>query len=72
MMNFLIVTHSHAIELAEERWEEVRDAFERQAPRTPGDEKYDIRAMLQRSMTPNVQRRRVVLLNLRLVESSKL
>jgi len=39
---FLIVTHPHARAFADERYREIADAFERQAPRTEGDERWDV------------------------------
>jgi len=43
--DFLIVTHPHSLGYAEARWREVSDAFERQAPFKPGDERYDVTAI---------------------------
>jgi len=40
--DFLIVTHPHAVEPAAKRWHEIESAFEAQAPRFDGDEKYDL------------------------------
>ena len=45
---FFILTHPPVVELAQERWEEIRDAFARQAPRFEGDERLDTRAYLRR------------------------
>ena len=44
---FLIVTHPHAIELAQSRWNEINRAFSEQAPRFEGDEKYDLAEVMK-------------------------
>jgi NAD(P)-dependent dehydrogenase (short-subunit alcohol dehydrogenase family) len=44
---FYIVTHPPVREIADERYEEVSSAFERQAPRFDGDELMDTRALLR-------------------------
>ncbi len=43
---FYIVTHPHAVDIANRRWTEVEDAFARQAPRREGDEIYDLEPVL--------------------------
>jgi len=40
--DFLIVTHSHVRDYVDKRYQEVAAAFESQAPRTEGDERYDV------------------------------
>jgi len=42
------VTHPPAVELAEERWLEVSEAFARQAPRFEGDVIYNTRELVLR------------------------
>ncbi len=42
---FYIMTHSYAVGLAEERWQDISAAFAEQAPRQDGDDKYDLRKM---------------------------
>jgi NAD(P)-dependent dehydrogenase (short-subunit alcohol dehydrogenase family) len=44
--DFYIVTHSHDIELVERRYQEQRTAFEQQAPRYAGDDRYDVRKLM--------------------------
>ncbi len=39
---YMIFTHSHSREYADERYREIIQAFERQAPRVPGDERYKV------------------------------
>jgi len=46
--DFYIVTHPPAVELAEERWLEVSEAFARQAPRFEGDVIYNTRELVLR------------------------
>lgn len=43
---FYIVSHSYNIVPVDERYEELRKAFETYAPRYEGDEKYDVRHLL--------------------------
>ena len=50
---FLIVTHPHAVEIARARWTEVESAFEAQAPRFDGDEKYDLNLLMQQANANN-------------------
>lgn len=45
---FYIVTHAHDIEVVEQRCQEQRAAFEQQAPRYPGDDRYDVGKMMAR------------------------
>jgi NAD(P)-dependent dehydrogenase (short-subunit alcohol dehydrogenase family) len=45
--DFYIVTHAHARAFAEERWREISAAFDRQAPPRPGDERYDVNAIIR-------------------------
>ncbi|MDE2848980.1 MAG: SDR family NAD(P)-dependent oxidoreductase [Acidobacteriota bacterium] len=45
---FYIVSHSHVIEFAQRRWEEIAAAFEAQAPRRPGDEEYSVENVMAR------------------------
>lgn len=47
--DFYIVTHSHVIEYAEERFRDIEQAFATQAPREEGDEKYDLRQFTSRT-----------------------
>ena len=44
--DFLIVTHPHAVEYAAKRWRDIESAFQSQAPRFDGDEKYDLSAIM--------------------------
>ena len=44
--DFLIVTHAHAVEYARKRWHDIESAFDTQAPRYEGDEKYDLSALM--------------------------
>ena len=46
--DFFILTHPHARRYAEERWEELRAAFEAQAPMRPGDERLDVMEIVRR------------------------
>ncbi len=43
---FYIVSHSHVVEIARGRWEEVAAAFEAQAPRRDGDEQYSMERIM--------------------------
>ncbi len=43
---FYIVSHSHVVEIARRRWEEVAAAFEAQAPRRDGDEQYSMERIM--------------------------
>lgn len=43
---FYIVTHPHAVGVANRRWKEVEEAFSRQAPRRDGDGRYDLEPFL--------------------------
>ena len=43
---FYIVTHPHAVDIAQRRWTEVERAFAQQAPRREGDERYDLEPLL--------------------------
>jgi NAD(P)-dependent dehydrogenase (short-subunit alcohol dehydrogenase family) len=45
--DFYIVTHAHDIELIERRYNELRLAFEQQAPRYPGDDQYDVMKLMR-------------------------
>jgi NAD(P)-dependent dehydrogenase (short-subunit alcohol dehydrogenase family) len=45
--DFYILTHPPVVEFARERWEEINQAFQDQAPRFEGDERLDSRAMLR-------------------------
>lgn len=47
---FLIVTHSHARRYAQERWESISSAFDRQAPYREEDERYDVTKVLQQML----------------------
>jgi NAD(P)-dependent dehydrogenase (short-subunit alcohol dehydrogenase family) len=49
--DFFIVTHSHARGYADARYEEICAAFEAQAPRTEGDEKYDVTTLALRVLS---------------------
>ncbi|MGE0387731.1 MAG: SDR family NAD(P)-dependent oxidoreductase [Gammaproteobacteria bacterium] len=44
--DFYIVTHSHVRQYVEQRYREILDAFDRQAPHAPGDEAYDMRRVM--------------------------
>ena len=43
---FYIVSHSHVVEIARGRWEELAAAFEAQAPRRDGDEQYSMERIM--------------------------
>lgn len=43
---FYIVSHSHVVEIARRRWEEVAAAFEARAPRRDGDEQYSMERIM--------------------------
>ena len=43
---FYIVTHPHAVDIANRRWTELEEAFARQAPRRDGDRRYDLEPIL--------------------------
>lgn len=45
---FYIVSHSHVVEIARRRWEEIAVAFEARAPRRPGDEEYSVEHIMSR------------------------
>ncbi len=45
--HFYVVTHPHAINIARTRWTELDEAFANQAPRQPGDEKYDLEPIMR-------------------------
>ncbi|MCY3590701.1 MAG: SDR family NAD(P)-dependent oxidoreductase [Acidobacteria bacterium] len=45
---FYIVSHSHVVEFAQRRWEEIAAAFEARAPRRPGDEEYAVENVMAR------------------------
>lgn len=45
---FLILTHSHVVDFAEERWETIREACAEQVPPQPGDERYMVATVLGR------------------------
>ncbi|MEM7101433.1 MAG: SDR family NAD(P)-dependent oxidoreductase [Pseudomonadota bacterium] len=45
---FLIPTHAHVIDYAQDRAREIELAFEQQAPRYDGDEKYDVEKLVTR------------------------
>ena len=40
--DFVIATHPHAVKFAARRWHDIESAFEAQAPRFDGDEKFDL------------------------------
>ena len=44
---FYIVTHPHAVGIAQARWTELETAFATQAPRREGDAKYDLEAVMR-------------------------
>ena len=44
---FYIVTHSHAVDIAQARWMELETAFATQAPRREGDAKYDLEPVMR-------------------------
>ena len=46
--SFYIVSHSHVVEIAQRRWEEIAAAFEAQAPRRAGDEEYSVERIMAR------------------------
>ncbi len=48
--DFYIVTHPHNRDYIEERYKEILDAFVAQAPRFEGDEKYDVRKIMEQFM----------------------
>lgn len=48
---FLIVTHSHARRYAQERWEAISSAFDRQAPYREEDERYDVNKAVERMLS---------------------
>ena len=48
--DFYIVTHSHVRKYVEERATELLSAFDAQAPRTEGDDKYDVNTIIGRFM----------------------
>ncbi len=48
--DFYIVTHSHVRKYVEERAAELLGAFDAQAPRTEGDDKYDVNTIIGRFM----------------------
>ena len=48
--DFYIVTHPHAVDIAQRRWGEVERAFAQQAPRREGDERYDLEPVLGGSL----------------------
>ena len=45
---FFMLPHSHVVEIARERWENAERAFATQAPRTPGDDRYDVNKVIAR------------------------
>ena len=45
---FLIPTHAHVVDYARDRAREIELAFEQQAPRYDGDEKYDVEKLVTR------------------------
>jgi NAD(P)-dependent dehydrogenase (short-subunit alcohol dehydrogenase family) len=47
---FIVVTHAHAREYAEARWDEVDAAFARQAPPSEADPAYHIAGILERKL----------------------
>ena len=54
--DFHIVTHPHAVGIAEARWDELKEAFAAQAPRREGDAKYDLEPIMRQLMAqPHTQ-----------------
>ncbi len=49
---FLIVTHPHAVDIAQSRWDEIERAFASQAPRQADDGKYDLEPIMRRIVLP--------------------
>ena len=49
--SFYVLTHPHVVDIARERWEEVRDAFAAQAPRYEGDDAYAVPNIMKRLAT---------------------
>ena len=47
---FYIVTHPHAVGIAQARWAELEAAFATQAPRRDGDGKYDLEPVMRQLM----------------------
>jgi NAD(P)-dependent dehydrogenase (short-subunit alcohol dehydrogenase family) len=47
--DFFIVTHAHDVEIVEARYRELHAAFEKQAPRYPGDDQYDVKKLMARA-----------------------
>ncbi|MGI9324323.1 MAG: SDR family NAD(P)-dependent oxidoreductase [Pseudomonadales bacterium] len=45
---FYMLSHSHSVEIARNRWLEIKEAFENQAPRHEGDEQYDMATILEK------------------------
>ena len=45
---YFLLTHPHAIEYAQRRWQEVEAAFAEQAPRYEGDDRYDVAKVIAR------------------------
>jgi hypothetical protein len=48
--DFFIFTHPHSRIAAQQRWEEMNEAFAAQAPYVAGSDKYDVNAVVQRVM----------------------
>ncbi|MDE0660662.1 MAG: SDR family NAD(P)-dependent oxidoreductase [Gammaproteobacteria bacterium] len=48
--DFYIVTHPHAVGIAQSRWAEIEGAFAAQAPRREGDAKYDLGPIMRQLM----------------------
>ena len=45
--NFYILSHPHVVQFAQERWTEIEASFKEQAPRVDGDEKYNLKPLLE-------------------------
>ena len=48
--DFYIVTHPHAVGIAQARWSELEAAFATQAPRREGDARYDLEPVMRQLM----------------------
>lgn len=55
--DFYIVTHPHSIEYAEERWRELEQSFQSQAPRYAGDERYNLRELTANAISSSIDPR---------------
>ncbi|MEM7019549.1 MAG: SDR family NAD(P)-dependent oxidoreductase [Pseudomonadota bacterium] len=45
---FLIPTHAHVVDSASQRWQEISQAFDEQAPRYEGDGQYDVEKLIEK------------------------